>query len=54
MVPVSGEKETESYTELLNTEPINFILANNVEDVTDDKLPTISYKYSIDPIQYVN
>ena len=54
IVPVGGETYTESSTKLLNTEPINFILASSVEDVTDDKLPTNSYNDYIDTIQHTN
>ena len=50
MVQDSGRMKTES----LNTEPINFISDNEVEDGNDDTLLDISYKDDIDTIQHVN
>ena len=50
MVQDIGKMKTES----LNTEPINFILDNEVEDWNDDTLLDISYKDDIDTIQHVN
>ena len=38
----------------INTEPINFFLAKNIKNCTDDTLLTISYKYTIDTIQNTN
>ena len=54
MVPASGETNTKSSTESLNTELINFISANKVDYGTDDTLPTIIYKDAIDTIQKSN
>ena len=50
MVPVSRETKKESS----NIEPVNFISANKVEDETDDKLASISYKDVIDTMKHVN
>ena len=50
MVPGSGDTKTE----YLNTEPINFILSNKVEDGTDDTIPDTSCKDAIDTIQHIN
>ena len=50
MVPVSGEIKEESS----NFEPVNFVSDNEVKDGTDDILPKLSYKYSIDTIRQVN
>ena len=44
MVPVIRETKTE----YLNSDPLSFISADEVEDGNDDKLPYISYKDAID------
>ena len=54
MVPVSGETKTESSTEFINTEPINFILTNEFGYGKYGTLPNISYKGDIDTIQHDN
>ena len=54
MEPFSGETDTESSTEPLNTEPINCFSAEYVEDSTYYTLPTIIYKDYIDTIQHIN
>ena len=50
MVPVIRDTKTE----YLNSDPINFISADEVEDGNDDKLPSISYNDAIDTIEHAN
>ena len=50
MIPFGGEINEKSS----NFEPVNFVSADEVKDVTNDTLPKLSYKDVIDNIHQVN